>query len=106
MFGGSGTTANTFVYALWAVLTHPAVKHHLRAELLEAFPDTMAGVPGATECARLPYLQAVISETLRRYPTIIATLPRVAVQDALVAGVRVRKGVSVTTVLLSFQRWG
>lgn len=98
MFGGSGTTANTFVYVLWAVLTQPAVQHRLRAELLEAFPDLGAGVPGATECAKLPYLQAVISETLRRYPTIIATLPRVAVQDALVAGVRVRKGVSALTV--------
>lgn len=98
MFGGSGTTANTFVYVLWAVLTQPAVQHRLRAELLEAFPDLGAGVPGATECAKLPYLQAVISETLRRYPTIIATLPRVAVQDALVAGVRVRKGVSDLTV--------
>lgn len=98
MFGGSGTTANTFVYVLWAVLTQPAVQRRLRAELLEALPESGAGVPGATECARLPYLQAVISETLRRYPTIIATLPRVAVQDALVAGVRVRKGVRVSTV--------
>lgn len=106
MFGGSGTTANTFVYALWAVLTHPAVKRRLRAELLEAFPDTMAGVPGATECARLPYLQAVISETLRTCPTIIATLPRVAVQDTLVAGVKVREGVSVLTVFLLFQFLG
>ncbi|KAG6365556.1 hypothetical protein INS49_007167 [Diaporthe citri] len=95
MFGGSGTTANTFVYVLWAVLTRPAVQRRLRAELLGAFPDPGVGVPGATECARLPYLQAVISETLRRYPTIIATLPRVAVQDALVAGVRVRKGTVV-----------
>lgn len=106
MFGGSGTTANTFVYALWAVLTHASVKRCLRAELLEAFPDRGPGVPGATECARLPYLQAVISETLRRYPTIIATLPRVAVQDALVAGVRVRKGVSVLAIFLLFHLFG
>lgn len=98
MFGGSGTTANTFVYVLWAVLSQPVVQRRLRAELLEAFPDLGAGVPGATECAKLPYLQAVISETLRRYPTIIATLPRVAVRDTVVAGVSVRKGVSVLTV--------
>lgn len=93
MFGGSGTTANTFIYILWAVLRRPAVQSRLRAELLEAFPDGQA-VPSATECAKLPYLQAVISETLRRYPTIIATLPRVAVRDAEVAGVAVRKDVS------------
>lgn len=93
MFGGSGTTANTFIYILWAVLRRPAVQKRLRDELLEAFPGRQA-VPGATECAKLPYLQAVISETLRRYPTIIATLPRVAVRDAEVAGVPVRKDVS------------
>ena len=96
MFGGSGTTANTFIYILWAVLRNSAIQNRLRAELLEAFPERHA-VPGAAACAKLPYLQAVISETLRRYPTIIATLPRVAVRDTDVAGVAVRKDVSSFT---------
>lgn len=93
MFGGSGTTANTFIYLLWAVLNRPAVQNRLRAELVGAFPEHKT-VPDAAACAKLPYLQAVISETLRRYPTIIATLPRVAVRDTEVAGVAVRKDVS------------
>ena len=92
MFGGSGTTANTFVYVLWGVLRHPAVHVKLRNELYDAFPDRKS-VPDATECAKLPYLQAVINETLRRYPTIPATLPRVALQDTQVCGLPIQKGV-------------
>ena len=51
-------------------------------------------------CAKLPLLQAVINETLRRYPTIIATLPRMAVKDTIVAGIPVRAGVSFTAIYL------
>lgn len=96
MFGGSGTTANTFVYILWGVLRNPNVHRRLWDELSDAFPDHDS-VPSAAECAKLPYLQAVINETLRRNPTIIATLPRVAVEDTQVAGVPILKGVSFTS---------
>lgn len=38
-FAGSGTTANTFAFLLWACLRKPAVVARLKAELREAFPD-------------------------------------------------------------------
>lgn len=38
-FGGSGTTANTFVYILWACLRKPEIATKLRAELRENFPE-------------------------------------------------------------------
>lgn len=40
MFGGSGTTANTFVYVLWACLRRKDIVAKLRSELLDACPDT------------------------------------------------------------------
>ncbi|KAM5349747.1 hypothetical protein ACJ41O_006252 [Fusarium nematophilum] len=46
-------------------------------------------------CAGLPFLQAVINETLRRYPTIIATLPRTATQDTTVRDTVIPKGTIV-----------
>lgn len=38
-FAGSGTTANTFTFLLWACLRKPDVVARLKAELREAFPD-------------------------------------------------------------------
>ncbi|KAI8660037.1 hypothetical protein NCS56_01222300 [Fusarium sp. Ph1] len=96
MFGGSGTTANTFVYILWACLSKPEVAAKLRAELKEKFPEPNV-VPDYKTCSTLPYLQAVISETLRRYPTIIATLPRTANKSTVINGIRIPKGTTVGT---------
>lgn len=38
-FGGSGTTANTFIYILWATLQKPQIVSQLHNELKDAFPD-------------------------------------------------------------------
>ncbi len=99
MFGGSGTTANTFVYILWASLHRPEVVKKLKAELKGAFPDPKV-VPDSMTCSKLSYLQAVINETLRRYPTIIATLPRTSKEDVVVCGIPIPKGVSVPFSIL------
>ncbi|KIX07472.1 uncharacterized protein Z518_02125 [Rhinocladiella mackenziei CBS 650.93] len=104
MFGGSGTTANTLVYVLWACLRKPEVVAKLRTELKEAFPDTHT-VPKYRACSSLPYLQAVISETLRRYPTIIATLPRTAKEDTMVLGMKIPKGTIVGTQNYTIHRY-
>jgi len=99
MFGGSGTTANTFVYILWGCLRNPDVVRKLKKELKSAFPDRST-VPDNLTCSNLPYLQAVINETLRRYPTIIATLPRTAAEDVVVASHPLPKGVSFSASCL------
>ena len=44
-------------------------------------------------CSKLPYLSAVINETLRRYPTIVATLPRTGREEVVIQGVHVLTGV-------------
>lgn len=95
MFGGTGTTANTFVYLLWAVLKHAKIHKRLRAELRDAFQDVQ--VPDYGACSKLPYLQAIVNETLRLYPTIIATLPRTVVRDTVVLGVNIPKASIVGT---------
>ncbi|KAF5571328.1 benzoate 4-monooxygenase [Fusarium pseudoanthophilum] len=103
MFGGSGTTANTFVYILWACLKQPRVVAKLRSELLQVFPEPLL-VPDYQTCSKLPYLQAVINETLRRYPTIVATLPRTANNDTVIDGIPVPKGTIVGTQNFTIHR--
>ncbi|QKD53803.2 cytochrome P450 [Fusarium oxysporum Fo47] len=87
MFGGTGTTANTFVFLLWATLQRPEVVEKLEAELRAAFPNPDSVVD----------YQALTNETLRMYPTIVAILPRVAKKDTIVAGLHIPKGTVVGT---------
>ncbi|KAI8722924.1 hypothetical protein NCS52_00437900 [Fusarium sp. LHS14.1] len=104
MFGGTGTTANTFVFLLWATLQHPGVVEKLKAELRAAIPN-VGSVPDYQTCSRLPYLQAVINETLRVYPTIVAIIPRIAMRDTSVAGVHIQKGTIVGVQNYTIHRW-
>ncbi|KAL7781172.1 cytochrome P450 [Trichoderma afarasin] len=72
MFAGSGTTSTTLTYLLYA-LSRPgyeAIQTRLRAELKDCGESV-------SELRKLPYLNAVIKETFRLYPTIISSLPRV-----------------------------
>lgn len=47
MFGGSGTTANTLAYLLWATLRQSELVKRLRKELQDAFPESRDDVPDA-----------------------------------------------------------
>ena len=47
MFGGSGTTANTFTYLLWATLRQPELVKKLRKELRDTFGERAKEVPEA-----------------------------------------------------------
>jgi len=57
---------------------HPEIQDKLRAELSEIPTDT----PSHEELTTLPYLDAVVRETLRAYPPIPA-IARVAREDSV-----------------------
>jgi len=65
LIAGHETTAITLAWALYAVHRDPEVKARLLAELDGAGHD-----PAPDELARLPYLTAVVDETLRRFPVV------------------------------------
>lgn len=72
VFAGSGTTSTTLIYTIYN-LSRPENRQHqldLRRELLAAGEHLQ-------DVKDLPYLNAVIKETMRLNPTIISTLPRV-----------------------------
>lgn len=70
---GSGTTAVTLTYLVWAVLCHSDVQSKLEAEVLALEPNY-----ADAELEKLPYLNAVIDETLRLYGAAPGSLPRQA----------------------------
>jgi cytochrome P450 len=97
---GSGTTAVTLTYAVWAILTHHTVRVKLEDELAripEDYDDVLL--------EKLPYLNAVIMETLRLYGSAPGALPRItpaqgiSVRDFFIPG-----GVTLTTQSYTMHR--
>ncbi|KIW95579.1 uncharacterized protein Z519_04164 [Cladophialophora bantiana CBS 173.52] len=70
-FAGSGTTSTTLVYLIYSLARNAPIQDRLRQELRGVKDVTIKGVQD------LPLLSAIIKETLRLYPAIISTLPRV-----------------------------
>lgn len=94
-FAGSGTTANTLIFLVWAVLKDPGVHGKLVSELRDAFPNP-SQQPNIEALQNLPYLNATIMEALRKFPTIPGTQPRYTLdEDVVLLGKRVPKNVSV-----------
>lgn len=76
MFAGSGTTSSTLTYLLYA-LSLPE-NEHIQERL---YTEVNALPSGEISVLRQhPYLNAVIKETFRRFPTIVSTLPRILLE--------------------------
>jgi benzoate 4-monooxygenase len=77
--GGSDTTSNTISHAIDQLSRHKDTMIKLQKELDQAFPKSLPCdfVPDFKDVDRLPYLDAVIHETLRLRPTVSFGLPRV-----------------------------
>lgn len=97
---GSGTTAVTLTYVIWAVLSHRSIQEKLEAEvgmLSEAYTDE--------NLKELPYLSAVIEETLRLYGAAPGALPRIVPKGgATLSGHYVPAGITVSTQAFSLHR--
>ncbi|KAF2270474.1 cytochrome P450 3A3 [Lojkania enalia] len=76
LIAGSDTTSNTSCALLYHCLQNPAVVTKLQAELDTALPDPDA-TPTFAAVKDLPYLDAVIKETMRIHSTSSLGLPRV-----------------------------
>lgn len=76
MFAGSGTTSSTLTYLLYALSLpeNAHVQEQLYSEV-SALPSSDIAI-----LRQAPYLNAVIKETFRRFPTIVSTLPRVLLE--------------------------
>jgi cytochrome P450 len=90
---GHETTATAMAWAAWALAADPAVATQAAAEVdavLGPRPPTMADLP------RLPFLAALVKETLRRYPPVPGVLMRRAIEDVQIGEWLVPKGSLVT----------
>ncbi|KAI0429150.1 cytochrome P450 [Xylaria sp. FL1042] len=76
LIAGSDTTSNSSCALLYYVARTPGVIKKLQEELDAAIPDSITKVPDYESIRNLPYLEAVINETLRIHSTSGIGLPR------------------------------
>lgn len=94
---GIDTSSHTLVWALSALLSHPRVMNLLQEEL-DAIV-TKNRMVKESDLPNLPYLDMVVKETLRLYPTVPLLLPRECLEDVVVDGFTIRKN---TRILINY----
>jgi hypothetical protein len=98
---GIDTTSDTLMFAIWALSLPENKKYQERliAEIDELSSDSFGTdglVVSADVADRLPYLNAVIKETLRLFAPLPASEPRSLPVDATIDGYRVPAGTVVS----------
>ena len=93
---GHETTASALTWAVYCLCRNPDVQTRLRAEIRSELSDALQphGTMNSTEIDRLPYLNAVLQETMRIFPPVPLTL-REAAHDTTIQGQFVPAGVTV-----------
>lgn len=87
LLGGYETTAIAIAWALYWIHYKPEIRGKLLQEL-----HTLGDYPDPMNIFRLPYLTNVINETLRMYPVLMATLPRVVQEHVELLGHPIEPG--------------
>ncbi|KAJ4770811.1 hypothetical protein LUZ62_055068 [Rhynchospora pubera] len=93
---GTDTTSNTIEWAMSLLLNNPAALAKARHEI-----DTVVGrdrLVEESDVPSLPYLRAIINETLRLHPAVPLDVPHESAADCFIGGYIIPKG---TTLLIN-----
>lgn len=90
LVAGHETTATALAWALYWIHKLPEVREKLLQEL-----DTLGDNPDGNTVAKLPYLNAVCSETLRLYPVAMLALNRLVKSPLEIMGYELEPGTLV-----------
>ncbi|KAF2324307.1 hypothetical protein GH714_012163 [Hevea brasiliensis] len=98
---GTESSVNPMEWAISLLLNHPKVLKKAQAEI-----DNIVGqerLINETDLARLPYVCAIINETLRMYPPGPLLMPHESSQDCTVGGYRVPRGTMLLVNMWAIQ---
>ncbi|KIW17638.1 hypothetical protein PV08_04833 [Exophiala spinifera] len=96
LLAGIDTTADTLMFLIWAISLpqHQQYQDKLRDEVSRISVDDN-GMPAPKDLTRLPYLNAVVRETLRLYSPLPAFEPRQSPIDTIIDGYEIPAGTVV-----------
>ncbi len=99
LVAGHETTASALTWALYWLHYLPEVEAKLRQEL-----SHLATPANLDEVVKLPYLNALCSETLRIYPIALTTAPRILLQPLELMGYHFEPGMVLTPCIYLVHR--
>ena len=100
--GGSETTSNTMEFALAELINKPQVLQKVQEELQTVVGDD--DMVEESHIHKLPYLYAVMKETLRLHAPIPLMVPRCPTETSVVGGYTIPKGARVFINVWSIHR--
>ncbi|GLT55334.1 hypothetical protein SLA2020_284660 [Shorea laevis] len=99
--GGTGTLEEAIVWVMAELINRPNVFHKLREEIRSVVGSTR--LVQESDFPSLPYLQAVVKETLRLYPPFPVT-PRECIQSCKIGGFEIPQKTAVLVNLYAIMR--
>jgi cytochrome P450 len=108
---GHETTASAMAWAVYCLCKHPDTQMRLREELRSELAESLVngGQISSTVIDRLPYLNAVLQETMRIFPPVPLTLREAAI-DTTIQGHFIPAGTTIVicpwAVNTSTHLWG
>ena len=96
LLAGIDTTSDSLMFMIWALSLpqHKAHQEALRNELL-LVPTDSHGLPEPKDLTQLPFLNAVVRESLRLYAPLPAFEPRTSPVDTMIDGYKIPAGTVV-----------
>jgi cytochrome P450 len=106
MSAGADTTATTFVAILFHLMKYPKVLAKLRAEVDQGVTGgSISNPPSWKEVYQLPYLEAVVKETMRYWPPFAFGIDRIVPDPgAMIAGTMIPPGAEIGAQVESVHR--
>lgn len=104
MIASTGTLSTLLTHCFYYLAKHPDMRDQLREEISSVLGKSCPGEFAYRDLSSLPLLDSVISETLRMHSPTCNGGPRVTIEDTIIEGTVIRKGVKVYVGIHSIQR--
>jgi cytochrome P450 len=96
MVGGTDNTSHILEWVLAELIHHPDIQRRAYDEVNRAMGPNLERVPvQESDLENLPFLQAVVKESMRRHMMTVLAIPKITAEDCKLRGYDIPKGTMV-----------